>query len=123
MKMKNSSRFPQLEVSGTPREMGRQIGEAACEQVRQFCEIALQQVNRTVRVSRATAERIAKASVAFAESYSLEMVEELRGIAEAARVSFDDVMLLQVRNQLQPDSDAGCTSLAMSGSSYRPTGN
>ena len=41
------------------------------------------------------------------------MVEELRGMAEAARVSIEDIMFLQVRNQLQPDSDAGCTSLAL----------
>jgi isopenicillin-N N-acyltransferase-like protein len=51
------------------------------------------------------------------------MVAELHGIAEAAGVTFDDVMLLQVRNQLQPDRDAGCTSLAWTASWPRATGN
>jgi isopenicillin-N N-acyltransferase-like protein len=41
------------------------------------------------------------------------MVEELRGTAEAARVTLEDLMLLQVRNQLQPEGDAGCTSLSV----------
>ena len=35
-------------------------------------------------------------------------------MAEAARVSLEDVMLLQVRNQLQAEPEAGCTSLALS---------
>ncbi|MBI2478805.1 MAG: peptidase C45 [Planctomycetia bacterium] len=41
------------------------------------------------------------------------MLEELRGTAEAAGVTLEDLMLLQVRNQLQPDRDAGCTSLSV----------
>ncbi len=117
------SRYRELEVRGTSREMGRQIGEAAREEVRQFCEVALQRVNKTMRVSRAAAMQIATGSVPYAEEYSSEMVEELRGIAEGAKVPFDDVMLLQVRNQLQPDSDAGCTSLALAGSPFRPNGS
>ncbi|OYW16717.1 MAG: peptidase C45, partial [Planctomycetales bacterium 12-60-4] len=53
------------------------------------------------------------ASIAYAESYSPDMVEELRGIAEGARVSLVDVMLLQVRNQLKPDAAGGCTSFSL----------
>jgi isopenicillin-N N-acyltransferase-like protein len=50
------------------------------------------------------------------------MVAELRGIAEASRVSLADIMLLQVRNQLQPDADAGCTSLALAAGSRQRLG-
>jgi isopenicillin-N N-acyltransferase-like protein len=37
-------------------------------------------------------------------------------------VSLEDVMLLQVRNQLQPDKEAGCTSLAVAGAGSRHKG-
>lgn len=105
-------RYPEIEASGTPRELGRQIGEAAGDLIRGFCEVALQQVNRTLRVSRASAMAVAEGSIVRAEGYAPDLVEELRGTAEAARVTLGDLMLLQVRNQLQAD-DAGCTSFSL----------
>ena len=119
----NTSRYRMIDVSGTPRELGRQIGEAAGEEIRAFCEAALPLVNKTVLISRAKAMEIATASVKFAEDYSPDMAAELRGMAEAARVSLEQLMLLQVRNQLQPDQDAGCTSLSLAGSSSTRAGN
>ena len=58
---------------------------------------------------------IAAATISYAEDYSPSMVDELRGMAEASRLKLEDLMLLQVRNQLRPDADAGCTSLALAG--------
>ncbi len=107
------TRYPEIVVAGSPREMGRQIGEAAREQVRGFCEVALARVNKTVAVSRERAMRIAAACIPRAEAYSPDLIEELRGTAEAAGVTLEDLMLLQVRNQLQPDHDAGCSSLSI----------
>lgn len=109
--MPSAHRYIEIEVSGAPREMGRQLGEAAGEQIRGFCEIALERVNRTVKIRRESALAVARESIPFAEQYAPEMVEELRGTAEAARVSLDELMLLQVRNQLKDDS--GCTSLSL----------
>jgi isopenicillin-N N-acyltransferase-like protein len=107
------TRYREIEVAGRPREMGRQLGEAAGEEIRGFCEVALALVNKSVRVSKAAAGAVAARSLEYAQHYSPAMVEELQGAAEAARVSLDDIMLLQVRNQLQPQADAGCTSLAL----------
>jgi isopenicillin-N N-acyltransferase-like protein len=116
------SRYREIEVTGQPRELGRQIGEAAGEEIRGFCAVALSLVHKSVRVSRAAAERVIASSLQLAEAYAPSMVEELRGIAEAARVSLADVMLLQIRNQLRPDADAGCTSLACGIDSFRASG-
>jgi len=41
------------------------------------------------------------------------MLEELRGMAESAGVTLEDLMLLQVRNQFQPEQESGCTSLSI----------
>jgi isopenicillin-N N-acyltransferase-like protein len=113
--MSRPTRYREVEVSGTPREIGRQIGETAGAEIRGFCDTALERVNKTVRVSHEAARAVAVESLAFAEAYSPEMVEELRGMAETARVDLAELMLLQVRNQLQPEKEAGCTSLAIDG--------
>jgi len=107
------NRYREIEVSGLPREMGRQIGEAAGDEIRGFCDVALSLANKFILVSKTAADGIVAKALQSAERYSPDMVEELRGMAEAAKVSLENIMLLQVRNQLQPDSDAGCTSLAL----------
>lgn len=107
------TRYRELTVAGSPREMGQQIGEAAREEVKGFCEVALDRVNKTVPISCERAMKIAAACIPFADTYRPDLLEELRGTAEAAEVALEDLMLLQVRNQLQPDQDAGCTSLSV----------
>ena len=79
------TRYREVEVSGRPRDLGRQIGDAAGEEVRRFCSIALDRVNQTMRVSRQTAVSVAEACLAYAEEYSADAIEELRGLAEACR--------------------------------------
>lgn len=113
--MTQATRYREIEVSGTPRALGRQIGEAAREEIRGFCDVALDRVNKTVPISRAAALKVASASIPYAADYSPDMLDELQGTAEAAGVSLEDLMLLQVRNQLQPEREAGCTSLSCAG--------
>lgn len=108
----HSTRYPEITVSGSPRELGRQIGEAAREWIRGFCAVAMDRVNITVRIDRAAALDVAARSIAYAEQYAPDMVEELRGMAEAAGVTLEELMLLQVRNQLRAP-DAGCTSISV----------
>ncbi|MBI1900298.1 MAG: peptidase C45 [Planctomycetia bacterium] len=105
------TRYREIEAAGLPRELGRQIGEAARDEIRAFCQIALARVNKTARVGREHALAVAESSLHFAEDYAPHMVEELRGTAEAAGLTPVDLMLLQVRNQLKSE-DAGCTSLS-----------
>ena len=110
--MSGPARYREISVSGSPRELGRQVGEAAREEVRGFCAVALERVNRTVSISRERAIQIAQESCEFARRYRPEYVEELEGTAEAAGVSLDDLMVLQVRNQYQPEEAGGCTSVS-----------
>ena len=110
--MSHPTRYREVEVSGAPREMGRQIGEAAREEMRGFTAIALDRVNKTVRVSREKAMGIAQDTFTFVEGYAPHMLEELRGMAEGSGVPVEELMLLQVRNQLLAAMDSGCTSLA-----------
>ena len=108
-----ATRYPEIDVSGSPREMGRQIGEAAGEQVRGFCDQALEHVNRTVAVSPKLAASVVRDSLTHAQQYSPEMVEELRGVAEGSGVTLEQVMLLQVRNQFMEGMDHACTAVSL----------
>ncbi len=108
-----SIRYPEYTVAGSPREMGRQLGEAARDLIRGFAAAALERVNLTMRVSRRQAEDTAAKSWEFAEKYSPDSCDELRGMAEASGLSARDLMILQIRNQLQNEPEAGCTSLSL----------
>lgn len=110
------TRYRQIEVRGTPRELGRQLGEAAREEIRGFAAVALERVNRTVPVSRERALTVARGSIPYVERYAPEMIEELRGMADATGLSLEELMLLQVRNQLRPETEAGCTAFSLAAS-------
>ena len=108
-----SVRYPEYVVAGSPREMGRQFGEAAKELIRSFSAAALDRVNLTMRVSRKQAETIAAKSWEFAEKYSPDSCGELRGMADATGLDVSELMILQIRNQLQNEPEAGCTSISL----------
>jgi len=108
-----ATRYPEITVSGPPRELGRQLGEAAGDLVRAFCDIALERVNKTAAVNRDEADAVAVRCLEFTRDYNPDLVEELQGTAEAAGVPLMDLMLLQVRNQLTAETEAGCTSISM----------
>ena len=102
-----SARYREIEVFGTPREMGRQLGEAAREEIRGFVAIAVERVNKTVSITREQALATASACISYVADYAPELLAELRGMAASSGVSLDELMLLQVRNQLRSRKDAG----------------
>lgn len=111
--MTSLRRYPEVSVSGSPIQMGEQIGESCREAIRGFAEIAIDRVRKTVNVSRESALIAAEALLPLARDYSADSIDELAGIARASGLSLSEVMLLQIRNQLVADSaDAGCTSIS-----------
>ena len=102
--------------------MGRQIGEAAREEIRGFVEMAYERISRTIRVSRPAIQNVVTQSTAFLQQYSPDLLSELRGMSEGAGVSEEDLMFLQIRNQLTADMDSGCTSISI-GKSISATGS
>ena len=114
-----TTRYREIIVQGSCREMGRQLGKAAREEIRGFVNAAFDCVNKTVAISRDRANRIAHDCIPFVEEYCPDLLDELRGVSETSGVSMDELMLLQVRNQFTPDADAGCTSLAMQSADRR----
>lgn len=113
MSQDRATRYREIEAAGTPRDLGRQIGEQVGEEIRGFCAVALERINKTMNVSRQRADEVVQSSLQFAENYRADLVEELRGTAEAAGVTLQDLMLLQVRNQFTPETSGGCTALSI----------
>ncbi len=55
-----NTRYRHIEVSGSPRALGHQIGEAARDEIRGFAAIALERVNKTVPISRTRAMDVSR---------------------------------------------------------------
>src|SRR6185436_12612472 len=106
------------EVYGTHREMGCQIGEARRAQVQHSIENAhllIEQSYSTLELTWRGAIIQSRKYVPFAEERYPQYVDEMRGIAEGANVTFDDVMTLNAMEALTTDALhlTRCTSFAV----------
>ncbi len=90
---------PTIEVSGTPREQGRQYGEQAAARIRLGVQHYTDQI-RKENVSQAVIEETALGFESQVAAFDANYVEEMHGIAEGAGVSFASVMLLNARTEL-----------------------
>jgi isopenicillin-N N-acyltransferase like protein len=111
----NSSRFPELTVSGSPLQMGQQIGEQFREQILELSELVLERFNKGSdnKISWAQAEIVARRSFERVGEYFPDPLEELMGTANAANVPVERLMVLNARNMLADDPE-GCTSIMVS---------
>lgn len=109
---------PLIEVSGTHREMGQQIGEARREQVQHSVENAYQLIDQsydTLELTWEGAKIQARKYLPFAEERYAPYVDEIRGVAEGANVSFDDLMVVNAMEAVTMDALhlTRCTSFAV----------
>ncbi|MFD5898774.1 C45 family autoproteolytic acyltransferase/hydolase [Streptomyces sp. NPDC060366] len=92
--------LPVIEISGSPRERGRQYGEAVRPQLHAalgyYAEAFGQSAGLTWDRVTARAERWLDPVAAYAP----DLVEEMRGIADGAGVSLLDVLALNARGEV-----------------------
>ncbi len=116
---------PLVEVSGSPRERGRQYGEQAADRVRLGIEHYSEQLGRNNLTSEGIA-RLVKRFEPTIDRFDPSYLEEMRGIAEGAGVAFESVVLLNGRTEILklaqrpdderdlPDDDPdGCTGVVV----------
>jgi isopenicillin-N N-acyltransferase like protein len=102
--------FPLIEVSGTSYEMGYQHGAQVGDRVRGY----LVWIERLTGVSRDVLCRNALQYLPFIESLSPLLVDEIRGLAEGAALSFEEALLCQLRaDAARVHNDGGCTAFAL----------
>ncbi|MEP6894120.1 MAG: C45 family peptidase [Chloroflexota bacterium] len=109
---------PLVEVSGTNREMGQQIGEARREQVQHSVDnahVMIDQSYNTLELTWQGANIQARKYLPFAEERYPQYVDEMRGIAEGAGVSFDDLVVVNAMEAVTMDALhlTRCTSFAV----------
>lgn len=108
-----------VKVSGSHRQMGRQLGEAAVTQVRRSLEIArdlIASVHEELQLDWEGARIQARKYIPFVQERYPGYVEELQGIAEGAQVEFDDLAVLNAMEAVTMDALhlTKCTSIAVS---------
>ncbi|MGB3430455.1 C45 family autoproteolytic acyltransferase/hydolase [Achromobacter sp.] len=97
--MEAETYFPLIEVSGAPYERGLQHGRLAAARVRRSARIyagALQQL----RYSPADLRRLIANFSRAVEDFEPAYLDEMRGIAEGAGVSFEDVLMINARTEI-----------------------
>lgn len=109
---------PLIEICGSHREMGRQIGEAARAQVQNSvanARILIDAAYNTLELTWDGAKIQARKYLPFAEERYPQYVDELRGIAEGGNVPFDDIVALNAMEAVTMDALhlTRCTSMAV----------
>lgn len=115
--------FLYVEVAGSPVEMGFQHGRIASEQVHGFLEYL-------IRSSGFPREEVLAATRYFLprfEQYCPRLLDEVRGLAEGAQISFEEAALLQIRGEIMTPlrgnlPEPGCTTFAVLGRHTREGG-
>jgi isopenicillin-N N-acyltransferase-like protein len=114
----HSNPIPLIQVSGTHREMGRQIGEARRESVQRSIENArklLDEAYNEIELTWEGAQIQARKYIPFSQERYPQYVDEMMGIAEGANVSFDELSVLTAMEAVTTDALhlLRCTSMAV----------
>jgi len=102
--------FPLVEVQGPAYEMGRQHGEQAAELVGSYLRL----IERLTGQPRDVLCRNAMRFLPYIRALSGPFVDEVHGLADGARISFEEAMLCQVRGEAAQAWE-GCTAFALRG--------
>jgi len=92
--------MPRVSLSGPPRQRGRQYGEQARTRIRRSMTAYQQVFAHYVGWSWSKVVRQAGRYAKAIDDFSPTAMEEMRGIAEGAGITFGDVLALNVRSEV-----------------------
>lgn len=98
--------YPLFRVRGSHREMGRQHGEQAAEYVRRHLDV----MTSSQKLSRDALRLRAQHFKPLFEKYCPHLLDEMRGLAEGARVTLPEAMACSIRGELGNTQAEGCTT-------------
>jgi isopenicillin-N N-acyltransferase-like protein len=91
--------FPLIELSGPPRERGRQYGAAAADRIHRSAEIYLTAFEKQ-RLGADRVSALVETLVPIIERFELTYLDEMRGIAEGAHCPLEHVVVVNARTEL-----------------------
>ncbi len=109
--MPASASFPYVQVSGSAYAMGVQHGAQAGDLIRKYLLL----IERVTQRPRDELGRNALRFVPLIERLSPAYMEEVRGLAAGAEISFEEAMLCQARAEAAYQQDEGCSAFALTG--------
>ncbi len=98
-----------LELKGTPYEVGFQHGKQITELVRGFfslCYRSVQEISEDKRLN--TLHNVEEGLLV----YYPEATEEMKGVAEASGLSYEDVLLMNFTSEVRTRAAQGCTAFS-----------
>jgi len=117
--------FPLIEISGPPRERGRQYGQKAAGRIKKGTTHYFAQLKELSLDAKGVAALV-RDYLPVIEAFEPSYIEEMRGIAEGADVPFEDVVLLNARTEIiklanpairarlkTPEDPDGCTGVVV----------
>jgi isopenicillin-N N-acyltransferase-like protein len=116
--VKERKEFKVIECSGTPYEIGKQYGTACRDSIRKSIEGLVGGMGFMQRVGKEEVLATAKKYLPLVESFDPDMIQMLKGQAEGAGVTFDEVFALRCGTELNwyyQRLTTLCTSFAVTG--------
>ncbi len=114
MPEKGKRKLKIVEASGSHYEMGFQYG-AACPEISKMRDMTYQLFGGRDKAAELI-RKFAPMYLPAAEKYAPEIVEEMRGMADGAKVAFEDILFLNITYEIStPDVMGGCTTFAAAG--------
>ena len=110
----SKERYPLVEAFGSPYELGIQHGRAVPERIRRFIDMILESETSAER-SKDIILQWALRGVPLLEKYCPNLLEEIRGLKDGAKIHFEEAVLLQLRGGAANYSEEACTTFAISG--------
>ena len=104
-----SSVFPVYRAAGSHREIGRRHGEQCRGQLLAF----LGYLGQTLKLSSAQLQSRARRFLALFHTHCPHLVDEVRGIAEGAGVTFEQALAVQIRGELGQVQQECCTTFVI----------
>jgi isopenicillin-N N-acyltransferase-like protein len=105
----NNFRYPYIEATGAPRELGRQHGEQARLKIAGFvgwmCE--------TFKLKQPELARRARAFTPLFKKHCPQLMEEVAGLADGAGIEIEAAMACQLRGDLAGHSAEACTTFVL----------
>ena len=98
--------YPIFRAKGSHRELGRQHGEQAAEYIKKHLDVMCAGQKMTRDALRQRALRFQP----MFERYCPHLVDEMRGLAEGARVTLAEAMACNIRGEIGQAKPEGCTA-------------
>lgn len=104
-----TEQFPLVRAVGTHRDLGRQHGEQASQQIRGFLEYLASSLDLSREQLR---ERAMRFQPLF-DRVCPHLLEEVEGLAEGAGIACADALAVQIRGELGQVQEGGCTTFVI----------